>query len=163
LESGKPLCHVARQLEVNPNTLHRWRREFKEQPTKAFSGQGRRVLAESHEAELERKIGQLTMANDFLKKLLRSFEEQQAAVNGGAPSISRSGRRKAGNQVMPCSGGQSRQLLSVPQAGQREGRRDGIARRNPETSGANAGLWGSHHSEAHNHRTVSDLERLSAA
>jgi hypothetical protein len=62
------------------------------------------------------------------------------------------GRRKAGNQVMPCSGGQSRQLLSVPQAGQREGRRDGIARRNPETSGANAGLWGSHHSEAHNHR-----------
>jgi transposase-like protein len=95
LESGKPLGHVARQLEVNPNTLHRWRREFKEQPTKAFSGQGRRVLAESHEAELERKIGQLTMENDFLKKLLRSFEEQQAAVNGGAPSISRSGQKKS--------------------------------------------------------------------
>jgi transposase-like protein len=31
LESGKPLGYVARQLEVNPNTLHRWRREFKEQ------------------------------------------------------------------------------------------------------------------------------------
>ena len=71
LESGKPLGHVARQLEVNPNTLHRWRREFKEQPTKAFSGQGRRVLADSREAELERKIGQLTMENDFLKKALQ--------------------------------------------------------------------------------------------
>jgi transposase len=33
LESGKPLGYVARQLEVSPNTLHRWRREFKAQPT----------------------------------------------------------------------------------------------------------------------------------
>ena len=37
LESGKPLGYVARQLEVSPNTLHRWRREFREQPTTAFS------------------------------------------------------------------------------------------------------------------------------
>jgi transposase-like protein len=90
LASGKPLGSVARQLEVNPNTLHRWRREFREQPTQAFSGQGRRLLAESREAELERKIGQMTMENDFLKKLLRSFEEQQAAGNGGGPSTKRS-------------------------------------------------------------------------
>ena len=95
LEAGKPLGHLARQLEVNPNLLHRWRREFREQPTQAFSGQGRRVLAESREAELERKIGQLTMENDFLKKLLRSFEEQQAAGNGGAPSTRRSGKQKS--------------------------------------------------------------------
>jgi len=94
LESGKPLGYVARQLEVNPNTLHRWRREFKEQPTKAFSGQGRRVLAESREAELERKIGQMTMENDFLKRLLRSFEEQQALDNGGGPSTRRSKPKK---------------------------------------------------------------------
>ncbi len=94
LESGKPLGYVARQLEVNPNTLHRWRREFKEQPMKAFSGQGRRVLAESHEAELERKIGQMTMENDFLKRLLRSFEEQQALDNGGGPSTKRSAPKK---------------------------------------------------------------------
>src|ERR1700738_4964336 len=80
LETGKPLGYVARQLEVDANTLHRWRREFKAQPTKAFSGQGRRLLVESHEAELERKIGQLTMENDFLKKLLWSFEEHRSAL-----------------------------------------------------------------------------------
>src|SRR5258707_8735517 len=94
LESGKPLGYVARQLEIHPNILHRWRREFKEQPTKAFSGQGRRVLAESREAELERKIGQMTMENDFLKRLLRSFEEQQALGNGGGPSTRRSAPKK---------------------------------------------------------------------
>src|SRR6266545_2653701 len=94
LESGKPLGYVARRLEVNANTLQRWRREFKAQPTKAFSGQGKRLLAESQEAELERKIGQLTMENDFLKKLLRSFEEQPAAHNGDGPFTSRSTKKK---------------------------------------------------------------------
>ncbi len=93
LESGKPLAYVARRLEINPNVLHRWRREFNKQPTKAFSGKGKRMLVESREAELERKIGQLTMENDFLKKLLVAFEEQQEADGGGEPSMSRSGKK----------------------------------------------------------------------
>jgi len=82
LESGKPAGIVARRLEVNPNVLHRWRRELQAHPSAAFSGQGKKMLAESREAELERKIGQMTMENDFLKKLLRSFEEQRAAEAG---------------------------------------------------------------------------------
>ena len=93
LESGKPLGYVARRLEVNPNTLHRWRREFNKQPTKAFSGQGKRMLAESREGELERKIGQLTMENDFLKKLLVSFEEQQEADSGSGLSTTWSAKK----------------------------------------------------------------------
>ena len=93
LDSGKPLGYVARRLEVNPNTLHRWQREFKTHPTKAFSGNGRRMLAENREAELEQKIGQLTMEIDFLKKLLASFEEQQAADNGGGRSMRASAKK----------------------------------------------------------------------
>jgi transposase-like protein len=93
LKSGKPLGFVARRLEVSANTLSRWRREVEKQPTKAFSGQGKRMLAESTEAELERKIGQQAMEIDFLKKLLRSFEEQQEAGNGSGPSTKRSARK----------------------------------------------------------------------
>src|SRR6266487_2759576 len=93
LESGKPLAYVARRLEINPNVLHRWGREVNKQPTKAFSGKGKRMLVESREAELERKIGQLTMENDFLKKLLVAFEEQQEADGGGESSMSRSGKK----------------------------------------------------------------------
>ena len=51
------------------------------------------MLTESREGELERKIGQLTMENDFLKKLLRSFEEQQEAENGSGPSTRRSAKK----------------------------------------------------------------------
>lgn len=90
LKSGKTLGLVARRLEVSSNTLNRWRRELEKQPTKAFSGQGKRMLADSREAELERKVGQMTMEIDFLKKLLRSLEEQQETENGSGPSTRKS-------------------------------------------------------------------------
>jgi len=93
LESGKTLGFVARRLEVNPNTLHRWRRELRKQPTKAFSGLGKRMLADSREAELERKVGQMAMEIDFLKKLLRSLEEQQETENGSGPSTRKSAKK----------------------------------------------------------------------
>jgi len=95
LKSGKSVGYVARRLEVNPNLLYRWRREFAAEPTKAFSGHGRQMLAESREAELERKIGQMAMENDFLKKLLRSFEEQQALANGDGWSTRKSRKKKS--------------------------------------------------------------------
>jgi transposase-like protein len=90
LKSGKPIGSVARRLEVSPNTLDRWRRELKKNPSKAFSGNGNRMLAASRDSELEQKIGQLTMEIDFLKKLLLSFEEQQEAANGNGRSTTKS-------------------------------------------------------------------------
>src|ERR1700738_1059549 len=125
LESGKPLGYVARRVEVNPNTLHRWRSEFKEQPTKAFSGQGRRLLAESREAELERKIGQLTMENDFLKKLLRSFEEQRSAL---AADGLRKDRHRRENNNQPVPRREPSRILLVSQTGPGECGGDGVAR-----------------------------------
>lgn len=39
---GKPsLTEVARALEVNPNVLHRWRREFRLGPGNVFPGNGK--------------------------------------------------------------------------------------------------------------------------
>jgi hypothetical protein len=52
------------------------------------------MLAESREGQLERKIGQLTMENDFLKKLLVTLEEQQEADDGGGSSTRRSGKKR---------------------------------------------------------------------
>jgi transposase-like protein len=36
LEAGVSLAEVARGLEVNPNGLDRWRREFRQRPGNAF-------------------------------------------------------------------------------------------------------------------------------
>ena len=38
LEQGVSIGEVARGLEVNPNVLHRWRREFREGPGNSFPG-----------------------------------------------------------------------------------------------------------------------------
>lgn len=93
LELGKSAGLLARRLEVNVNLLYRWRQEFNSSPTKAFAGAGNKIVADSREAELERKIGQLTMENDFLKKVLRNFEVQLEADGGGRASTKRLAKR----------------------------------------------------------------------
>lgn len=93
LDSGKPAGFVARRLGVHVNVLYRWRREFTKSPAKAFSGNGKKALDDSREAELERKVGQMTMEIDFLKKLLQSFEEQREADGGGRPYTRRSAKK----------------------------------------------------------------------
>jgi len=42
LEMGASVSEVARAFEVNPNVLHRWRREFRQGPGNIFPGLGKR-------------------------------------------------------------------------------------------------------------------------
>ena len=93
LDSGKSYGLVARQLGINPTLLYRWKKEYREYADKAFGGIGRAVMPLAGEAALERKIGQLTMENDFLKKLLKEFESQRPPANGGSQFTKRSRRK----------------------------------------------------------------------
>ena len=93
VESGKPTTYVARRLEIDRHTLNRWRREYRKHSGEAFSGQGRRVVVESREAELERKIGQQAMEIDFLKKVLAALKEEQESVEVRGGYTRRSGKK----------------------------------------------------------------------
>ena len=98
LEQGILLGEVARALEVNPNVLQRWRREFRQGRGNAFPGVGKRRWAEGRVAELERKIGQQVLEIDFLKGCLQRIEEQRMlqALHGeprSARRLPRTGRR----------------------------------------------------------------------
>ena len=66
LEEGVSIAEVARALEVNPNVLHRWRREFRQGPGNVFPGNGKQRWSEGRIAELERKVGQQALEIDFL-------------------------------------------------------------------------------------------------
>jgi transposase-like protein len=99
LEAGASVAEVARAFEVNPNVLHRWRREIHEGPGNVFPGVGRRRWEELPIAQLERKVGQQTLEIDFLKRCLQRIEEQRIlqASTGKTRSIRRSSRaRKEG-------------------------------------------------------------------
>src|SRR5260370_9952644 len=91
LQSGQSVAEVARALEVHPGDLQRWRREWQDHGSRAFSGVGKKRADESREAELERKVGQQAMEIDFLKRAWQHVEEQRLlrALNNGAPSSSR--------------------------------------------------------------------------
>jgi transposase-like protein len=92
LELGASVAEVARAFEVNPNVLHRWRREFRQGPGNVFPGLGKRRWEEGRVAQLERQIGQQVLEIDFLQGCLQRIEEQRKlqALNGKPLSISRS-------------------------------------------------------------------------
>src|SRR5690242_15965543 len=77
LELGASIAEVARACEVNPNVLHRWRRELQEYGVKAFVGPGQRRAEEGRVMELERKVGRQALEIDFLQRCLQHVEEQR--------------------------------------------------------------------------------------
>jgi transposase len=96
LETGASVAEVARAYEVNPMTLHRWRREFRQGPGNAFPGLGKRRWEEGRVAQLERKIGQQALEIDFLKGCLQRIDEQRRlqALTGRPLSTGRSRARR---------------------------------------------------------------------
>jgi transposase len=95
LEQGVSIGEAARALEVNPNVLHRWRREFRAGAGNAFPGNGTQRWAEGRIAELERKIGQQALEIDFLKGCLQRIEQQRMlqALTGNPPFTGRSKKK----------------------------------------------------------------------
>ena len=98
LEGGASVAEVARAFEVNPNVVHRWRREFRQGPGNAFSGAGKQCWQEGRLEQLERKIGQQTLEIDFLKGCLQRIEEQRMlqALTGNPRSTGTSRKRPQG-------------------------------------------------------------------
>jgi transposase len=93
LNLGASIAEVARACEVNPNVLHRWKRELHGHGAKAFSGNGKTRVEENRIAELERKVGRQAMEVDFLRRCLQHVEEQRKlqalTTRGSSTHISR--------------------------------------------------------------------------
>jgi transposase len=77
IEVGKSIAQVAREHEIHPNQIGKWRREHAQYAAQAFAGNGHRYKEEARIADLERMVGCLTMENAFLKKALSHLEAQQ--------------------------------------------------------------------------------------
>jgi transposase len=77
LEAGKSLAQAAREHQVHPNMLRKWQQQVESYGEQAFAGNGHRYTQEAKVAELERLIGQLTIENAFLKKVLARLEARQ--------------------------------------------------------------------------------------
>ncbi len=100
LDAGSATGEIARKYQLSPQLLERWRGEWRAKGESAFPGTGRRgadlpALDDARRiAELERKIGQLTMENDFLKKALQHFRDHHppAVVSGADVCLKKSSK-----------------------------------------------------------------------
>ena len=100
LDAGSTTAEVARKYQLSPKLLERWRGEWRAKGEAAFPDIGRRGLGLAalddarRIAELERKIGQLTMENDFLKKALQHFRDHHppAVVSGADACLKKSSK-----------------------------------------------------------------------
>ena len=116
LEQGTSAAEVSRAYEVNPNLLHRWRREFRQGPGNAFPGEGKRRWEETRTAELERKVGRQTMEIDFLKGVLAAHRTTaEAAGIGWKAAVSHQIRQQV-QEKPPMSVQRMCQLASLPRA-----------------------------------------------
>jgi transposase-like protein len=98
LDSGSTTGEIARKYQLSPKLLERWRGELRAKGDSAFPGIGRVSLPALDDdrriADLERKIGQLTMENDFLKRALQHFKDHHppAVVSGADACLQKSSK-----------------------------------------------------------------------
>jgi len=76
IEAGKSLAQAAREHQLHPNLINRWRHQHERYAERAFAGNGHAYTDEARVAELERMVGRLTMENALLKKALLRLEGQ---------------------------------------------------------------------------------------
>ena len=74
----RPIVEVCREHSLNPIVVNRWKREYNENPQKAFSGQGKVWKEDAQIAKYERLVGQLYAENAFLKKALDVLKQHLA-------------------------------------------------------------------------------------
>ena len=87
LKGEKDLNTLATENNIQPNLLRNWKKEFLTNATHAFENKRednlREKLAEERKetAEYAKKVGQLTMQVDWLKKNLKKFVDLTTRVS----------------------------------------------------------------------------------
>lgn len=88
IEAGKSAAQAAREHQVHPNMIYKWQKQHQKQGSTAFPGNGINAQPATEAgkiAELERLIGQMTVENAFLKRVLTTLEARSAREpSGGA-------------------------------------------------------------------------------
>jgi transposase len=86
IEARKLPAQAAREYQLHPTLILRWRQEHLRYAEQAFMGNDRLQKDGARIAELERMLGQLTMENALLKKASLRLEahSRERAASGGS-------------------------------------------------------------------------------
>jgi len=71
--NDQPVVEVAEDLEIHPNTLYKWVRQYGDNPEEAFPGKGKQASDAAELSRLRRENQRLRMERDILKKAMVIF------------------------------------------------------------------------------------------
>jgi len=80
IKGDKTIAEIASDFGVHPSQVHLWKAEALANIAELFTNKSS-VTTDSNEhdvAVLERKVGQLTIENDFLKKSWQGYQKKSA-------------------------------------------------------------------------------------
>lgn len=84
-DSGKTIAQISTEKSISPSVISKWRREYKQDPERAFAGEGKISSLEADLSESRRVIGELYLQVEFLKKVqinLQNLLTQQRLKRG---------------------------------------------------------------------------------
>ena len=111
VQAGKSIAQAAREHELHPNLIAKWQKLHTQYAQSAFQGNGHAYTEDAKVAELERLIGQLTIENSLLKKVLQVQERLRAEAGGRQMSEAISVLVQQGYNVRACC-----QAFGLPRA-----------------------------------------------
>ncbi len=75
-EGDRKITEVARDLGINPNLIHNWKKQLTDDPQHSFPGHGRLKPDEEKFRKLKRELEDTKEERDILKKALAIFSKK---------------------------------------------------------------------------------------
>jgi len=76
MEKGVSVGKVARGLDIHPNLIHRWRRDYLAEGESAFVGTGKLKPEDAELKRLQKELEDVKEERDILKKALSVFSKR---------------------------------------------------------------------------------------
>lgn len=76
IEGPETAAEIARSLDLQPNMLYSWVRQFKAEATEAFRGNGNVTSQDEELRKLRRDLARMTEERDILKKATVFFAKE---------------------------------------------------------------------------------------
>ena len=76
-KEGRKSAEVARELDIQSNLLHRWKRELSEEGNGAFPGKGHQTPEQEELGRLCRELADVKEERDILKKAISVFSRRR--------------------------------------------------------------------------------------